>query len=92
MIPKITLRQLAIFISVSPHCSTSQASKQLHLSQSAVSIAIQQLEGRLGMPLFERVGRGLVRHQNADAVYEQAQAILAQADNLQNLQNQLGVA
>lgn len=90
MIPKITLRQLAIFVSVYQHSSTSQASQQLHLSQSAVSTAIQQLEDRLGMPLFERVGRGLVRHNNADAVYEQAQAMLAQADNLQHYQNQLG--
>lgn len=83
--PKVTLRQLAVFVSVYQTGSTTKASEALHLSQSAVSSALSDLESLLAMPLFERVGRGLKRHSNADAVYAQAQALLAQAVELENL-------
>ena len=82
-LPKITLRQLAVFISIYQTGSTSSASEMLHLSQSAVSSALTELEARLHMPLFERVGRRLVQHRNAHAVYVQAQAILEQAATLE---------
>ena len=78
-LPKITLRQLAIFVSIYKTGSTSSASLQLHLSQSAVSHALSELEARLQMPLFERVGRRLNPHANAKPVYVQAQAILEQS-------------
>ncbi|MDN5566062.1 MAG: LysR substrate-binding domain-containing protein [Psychrobacter sp.] len=78
-LPKITLRQLAIFASIYKTGSTSSASLQLHLSQSAVSHALSELEARLQMPLFERVGRRLNPHANAHPIYVQAQAILEQA-------------
>ncbi len=78
-LPKITLRQLAIFVSIYKTGSTSSASLQLHLSQSAVSHALSELEARLQMPLFERVGRRLNPHANAQPVYVQAQGILEQS-------------
>ena len=37
----------------------SRAADELHLSQSAISHQIQQLEEQLGQPLFRRVGRGV---------------------------------
>ena len=83
-LPKITLRQLAIFVSIYKTGSTSSASLQLHLSQSAVSHALSELEARLQMPLFERVGRRLNPHANAHPVYVQAQTILEQALTLEH--------
>jgi DNA-binding transcriptional LysR family regulator len=83
-LPKITLKQLAVFVSIYQTGSTSRASEQLHLSQSAVSSALAALEERLQMPLFERVGRNLNPHRNAQAVYVQAQAILGQALTLEH--------
>lgn len=83
-VPKITLKQLSVFVSIYQTGSTSLASEQLHLSQSAVSHALTELEDRLHMPLFERVGRRLSRHPNADAVFIQAQAILGQALTLEH--------
>ena len=50
-VPKITLRQLAVFVSIYQTGSTSRASEALHLSQSAVSSALTELEARLQMPL-----------------------------------------
>ena len=78
-LPKITLKQLAVFVSIYQTGSTSRASEELHLSQSAVSSALTELEARLQMPLFERVGRRLNQHPNAHPVYIQAQAILGQS-------------
>lgn len=83
-LPKITLRQLAVFVSIYQTGSTSRASEALHLSQSAVSSALTALEGRLQMPLFERVGRRLNPHPNAYPVYIQAQALLGQALTLEH--------
>ena len=82
-VPKITLRQLAVFVSIYQTGSTSRASEELHLSQSAVSSALTELEARLQMPLFERVGRRLNQHPNAHPIYIQAQAILGQSLTLE---------
>ncbi|MBO1531233.1 LysR family transcriptional regulator [Psychrobacter sp. F1192] len=84
VLPKITLKQLAVFVSIYQTGSTSRASEALHLSQSAVSSALTELEARLQMPLFERVGRGLNPHPNAYPVYVQAQAILGQSLTLEH--------
>ncbi|PNK59708.1 LysR substrate-binding domain-containing protein [Psychrobacter sp. FDAARGOS_221] len=83
LLPKITLKQLAIFVSIYQTGSTSAASEQLHLSQSAVSSALSELEERLTMPLFERIGRRLHKNENAHAIYTQAQAILGQCSALE---------
>jgi DNA-binding transcriptional LysR family regulator len=54
---KLTLRQLEILDAVARCGSFSRASDELHLSQPAVSMQIKQLEGILGVPLFEHMGR-----------------------------------
>ena len=84
MLPKITLKQLSVFVSIYQTGSTSRASEELHLSQSAVSSALTELEARLQMPLFERVGRRLNQHPNAHPIYIQAQAILGQTLTLEH--------
>ena len=84
MLPKITLKQLSVFVSIYQTGSTSRASEALHLSQSAISSALTELESRLQMPLFERVGRRLNQHPNAHPIYVQAQAILGQALTLEH--------
>ena len=83
-VPKITLKQLAVFVSIYQTGSTSRASEEMHLSQSAVSSALTELESRLQMPLFERVGRRLNQHPNAHPIYVQAQAILGQSLTLEH--------
>lgn len=83
-LPKITLKQLSVFVSIYQTGSTSRASEALHLSQSAVSSALTELESRLQMPLFERIGRRLNQHPNAHPIYVQAQAILGQALTLEH--------
>ncbi|MDD5300695.1 MAG: LysR family transcriptional regulator [Gallionella sp.] len=52
-----TLRQLQVFEKVASHLSYSRAAEELYLSQPAVSMQIKQLEGHIGLPLFEQMGK-----------------------------------
>jgi len=55
----VTMRQLQIYAAAAKHLSFSRASRELHLTQPAVSMQIRQLEGSAGVALFERVGKKL---------------------------------
>ena len=52
-----TFRQLRVFSEVAKHLSFSKAALALHLSPPAVTMQIKELEGHVGMPLFQREGR-----------------------------------
>ncbi|AXE28643.1 LysR family transcriptional regulator [Chromobacterium phragmitis] len=54
-----SLRLLAGFEAAARMGSFSRAAESLHLSQSAISHQILQLEAFVGQPLFHRVGRGV---------------------------------
>ncbi|MBT8149893.1 MAG: LysR family transcriptional regulator [Gammaproteobacteria bacterium] len=49
-----TLRQIQIFLSVARHQSITRAADELHMSQSAASEALQNLQQAYGVTLFER--------------------------------------
>ena len=55
----ITLNQLRIFLAVARFEHVTKASEEVNLSQSAVSMALRDLENALNGPLFERSGRNL---------------------------------
>jgi DNA-binding transcriptional LysR family regulator len=55
----VSLRQLQVFRSVARHRSFSRAAEDLVISQPAVSAQIKSLEQVLGVPLFQRTGRGV---------------------------------
>ncbi len=75
----LSLRQIEIFSAVAQSGSTVAAAQVVALSQSATSAALQQLEQCLGVPLFERAGRGLVLNDAGRALLPQALALLEQA-------------
>ena len=54
-----TIRQLQFFIAVAEQGTVSGAAQNLSISQSSVTEAIKELEGDLGVELFERHPRGL---------------------------------
>ncbi len=53
----ITIRQLKVFEAVAGQLSYTKAAAELHLTQPAVSMQIKQLEGAVGLPLFEVFGK-----------------------------------
>ncbi|MBJ9320974.1 DNA-binding transcriptional regulator YeiE [Citrobacter portucalensis] len=81
----ITLRQLEVFAEVLKSGSTTQASFMLALSQSAVSAALTDLEGQLGVQLFDRVGKRLVVNEHGRLLYPRALALLEQTTEIEQL-------
>jgi LysR family transcriptional regulator, transcriptional activator of nhaA len=57
--PRLNFHHLHYFWAVAKEGNLTRAARRLHVSQSALSAQIRQLEGQLGQPLFARVGRGL---------------------------------
>lgn len=56
----MNLQQLHYFVATARLGSFSAAADELRLTQPAISGQVRRLESELGMPLFTRVGRGLV--------------------------------
>jgi LysR family transcriptional regulator, low CO2-responsive transcriptional regulator len=54
---RLTLKQLRIFEVAARHRHFGRAAAALHLTQPAVSIQLKQLQGEIGVPLFEQLGR-----------------------------------
>lgn len=52
-----TFRQLRVFTEVAKRLSFARAAEELHLTPPAVTMQIKELEGHVGLPLFERAGR-----------------------------------
>ena len=72
----MTLEQLRIFIAVAERLHMTRASEALNITQSAASSAIQALEGRLGAPLFHRLGRRIELTEAGRVLLPEARAIL----------------
>lgn len=77
-IRSLTLRQLQIFIVASRHASFARAAEELHLTQPAISMQIRQLEGAIGLALFERVGRRLTLTEAGERLTHHASRILGE--------------
>lgn len=82
-LPSITLRQLAYFAVVAEEGSLTAAADQIHLSQSALSTAVSELERQLDVQLFIRHARGLSLTRDGERVLAEARALLGDADALQ---------
>ncbi len=67
---KFTLRQLKVFRRVAQLGSFTKASKELHLSQPAVSIQVKRLEEQVGLPLFETIGKKVYLTEAGQDVYD----------------------
>ena len=84
----ITFRQLEIFIAVAETQQVTRASKQLLLTQSAVSMALGELENQLGGPLFDRHGRSLLLNDRGRYLLPLSKAILHQVANIETTLNE----
>ncbi|MBN8509451.1 MAG: LysR family transcriptional regulator [Burkholderiales bacterium] len=82
---RLSLRQLEVFVATARCGSTRAAADQVSRSQSAASAALAELEGVLGRPLFDRVGRRLVLNENGRALLPRAHALLDQAMQIERL-------
>ncbi len=75
-----TLRQLQIFEAVARHLSFTRAAEELHLTQPAVSMQVRQLEGQVGAPLIEHLGKRIRLTEAGDEIRRCATAVAARLD------------
>ncbi|UNU72665.1 LysR substrate-binding domain-containing protein [Moraxella nasovis] len=69
---------LQCFEAAGRHLSFTKAGKELHMTQSAVSKQVAQLEELLGVQLFYRVNQGIELSPAGQSYYKDTLAILAQ--------------
>ena len=77
------IEQLHIFARVAHSGSFTQAADQLGLPRATVSLAVQQLESRLGTRLLARTTRRVALTQDGQALLERAQALVADMQELE---------
>ena len=80
----ISIRQLSAFISVADNGSFTRSSEQMHLTQSAVSGLIKELESSLGIVLFDRTTRQLSLSVVGHHLLPQARRILNEMQLFEN--------
>lgn len=82
---RLTLRQLQIFAAVARSGSTTAASADIALSQSATSSAVNELERLLSLRLFDRAGKRLLLNDNGRALLPRALALLDGAASIESM-------
>lgn len=83
-------KQLRSFIEVVHRGGFTQAAGTLHISQSAVSKQVAQLEQAIGQPLLERQGSQLLLTAAGRIVLERGEVLLRQRQELLNELDDLG--
>ncbi len=84
----ITLRQLEIFIAVAETAQVTKASKKLFVTQSAVSMALAELENQLGGSLFDRHGRSLLLNARGRFLLPLSKDITCQVSNIETIMSE----
>jgi DNA-binding transcriptional LysR family regulator len=74
------LAAMETFVRVMEAGSFSEAARQLHLGQPAISKSIAQLERHLGVKLLLRSTRGLAPTEAGESFYHRAKRVIEEAD------------
>lgn len=82
---RLSVRQLEVFVAIARGGSTRVAAQWLSRSQSAISGALAELESALDVPLFDRIGRGLVLNENGRTLLPRAASLVEQTIEVERL-------
>src|ERR1051325_3137568 len=80
-ISNLNYRHLKTFVVVAEAGGFASAQGRLHLSQPAASRQIQALEGELGIPLFDRVGREIKLTSEGEDLLRRSRRLLQDAES-----------
>ena len=80
----MNLAQLDTFLAVARTGSFTKAAELVHLTQSAVSRQMQDLEESLGVRLFERLGRTITLTPQGSILVEQGTRLLQDVKNVKD--------
>lgn len=74
----MTLQQLKYVVAVAARGTISEAAKELYLSQPSLTSAIRELEGELGITIFQRTNRGVVLSGEGEEFLGYARQVIEQ--------------
>lgn len=80
----LEIRHLRLVAGIADAGSMTKAAGQLHLTQSALSHQLRDIEGRLGTPLFTRLGRRMVLTEPGRRVLEAARRVLGEVQRAED--------
>ncbi|HEX3140554.1 MAG TPA: LysR family transcriptional regulator [Rhizobacter sp.] len=87
---QIELRVWRQFLVLAETLHFGRAAQKLHITQPPLTLAIQQLEARLGVPLFERTRRQVSLTPAGQALIEPVRQLLQQAASLAGIAQSAG--
>ena len=84
----ISTKQLAYALAVERNLHFKKAAEQCHITQSALSTALAELEKQLGFQLFERDNKRVLVTPIGAEVLRRARDIMSRVEELERLANQ----
>jgi DNA-binding transcriptional LysR family regulator len=79
----IDLGRLRVLVAVAREGSVTAAAESLHYAQPSVSHHLAKLEAEVGVPLLQRMGRGIRLTEAGRLLVERAESILQQVESAQ---------
>jgi len=81
----MTLNELRYIVAVAQELNFRRAAEKAFISQPALSLAIQKLEDELGLKIFERGKSEITITPVGNAIVEQAQRVLEEAERIREI-------
>lgn len=75
---RLKIRHLVLVTAIADEGTLVRAAESLHITQPVVTRGLREVEDLLGVPLFERLPRGVVPTQYGLAFIERARSVLAE--------------
>lgn len=86
------LRHIRAFLKIAETRNFTRAASDLHISQSALTVQVQQLEASLGMQLFDRNKRGVTLTAAGQDVFAPLQRLYHDAQSIVDHAHEIGMA
>ena len=84
----MNLKNMKYLLNVLETENISRSSRELYITQPALSRLIAETETELGYPLFERIGKRIVRNENGTVFMKYADKILGAYEDMQKEVNE----
>jgi LysR family transcriptional regulator for metE and metH len=79
----LEVRHLKLVVAIAEEGGVTRAGEKLHLTQSALSHQLKDIEERLGAPLFHRSGKRMLLTQAGEKLLASARSLLAQLESVE---------
>lgn len=80
----LEIRHLRLIVTISEQQSVTKAGERLHLTQSALSHQLRDIEERLGTPLFHRLNKRMVLTQAGERLLQSARQVLQELERAED--------